>query len=500
VATGADEARIFILNMGEPANDLQPEKVIGRYALYGAIARGGMATVHLGRLLGPVGFTKPVAIKRLHAHLACDPQFTTMFLDEARLAARISHPNVVPTLDVVALEGELFLVMEYIHGESLAQLMRLVNEKKTRISPEVAANIMSGALQGLHAAHDASNEAGQALNIVHRDFTPQNIIIGADGVSRVLDFGVAKAMGQAHTTREGQLKGKLKYMAPEQIGGLQVTRQTDVFSASVVLWEMLTGRQLFEGENDGELLYKVMEAKVEPPSSVVPELPRELDAVVMRGLHRARDERWSNALDMADALEKAVSMVTQREVSAWVEKVAGSRLDKRKKRVLAVETSSSSPGRTSIPDVRKTLSDDVEITPAELTSTGATVAGPSGAPSRPKGHVAVRPTHLVGGAAAMLAAGAIVVWAFSGGGPETTPPAAHQSAAATAMPSASEPPVPTAPPGEPQTGEATPSSSASAAAAPTAEPKSTARPTPRRPPPTRPPPRSDPDPSQFSRD
>jgi len=496
--------------MGDVRSDLKPEKVIGRYALFGAIARGGMATVHLGRLIGPVGFTKPVAIKRLHAHLSSDPQFTTMFLDEARLAARISHPNVVPTLDVVALEGELFLVMEYVHGESLAQLMRLVNEKKNRIKPEVAVNIMSGALQGLHAAHEATMESGEPLNIVHRDFTPQNIIVGADGVARVLDFGVAKAMGQAHTTREGQLKGKLKYMAPEQIGGLKVTRQTDVFSASVVLWEMLTGRQLFEGENDGELLYKVMEAKVEPPSSIVSGLPRDLDRVVLKGLERDREKRWASALDMTVALEKALSMVTQREVSAWVAEIAGHRLDKRKKRVLAVETSSSAPGREI--DIRKTLSDSTEAEteaetesgPTELTSTGATVVVPSEELSRPAGHVAVRPSHLLGGAAAMLVVGAVAVWALSGDGTETVAPAGQQSVAlSTVAPSASDASDPTSDPDA----QATASAAASATAAlPDVPPTATTAAKKKRartpPPPPAPPPRtrSDPDPSQFSRD
>src|SRR6478736_1694730 len=183
-----------------------PSRVAGRYALYGEIAAGGMATVHIGRLLGPVGFARTVAIKRLHPHYAKDPEFVSMFLDEARLAARIRHPNVVPTLDVVALDGELFLVMEYVQGESFARLVREARRARLDVPPEVISAIVVGALNGLHAAHEATSERGEPLNIVHRDVTPQNILVGSDGVARLLDFGVAKAAGSLHaTTRDGQI-------------------------------------------------------------------------------------------------------------------------------------------------------------------------------------------------------------------------------------------------------------------------------------------------------
>src|ERR1700709_2034653 len=188
-------------------------RVVGRYALYGAIAAGGMATVHLGRLLGPVGFSRTVAIKRLHAQFASDPEFVSMFLDEARLAARIRHPHVVPTLDVVALSGELFLVMDYVHGVSLSKLLREVNMKHIPMPIDIVASVLVGALRGLHAAQSAVSERGLPLGIVHRDVSPQNVIVGSDGLARVLDFGVAKASWRIQTTRDGQVKGKLSYMA-----------------------------------------------------------------------------------------------------------------------------------------------------------------------------------------------------------------------------------------------------------------------------------------------
>src|SRR5450432_3116813 len=187
----------------------QPVRVIGRYALYGKLAAGGMATVHFGRLLGPAGFSRTVAIKRLHPQFAKDPEFVAMFLDEARLAARIHHPNVIATLDVVALEGELFLVLEYVQGESFASLLRAARDRRTPVPLPVVSAVMTGVLHGLHAAHEAKNERGEPLRLVHRDVSPHNVLVGADGVPRVLDFGIAKAAGRLQTTREGHLKGKL---------------------------------------------------------------------------------------------------------------------------------------------------------------------------------------------------------------------------------------------------------------------------------------------------
>ena len=225
-----------------------PERLIGRYALFGEIASGGMATVHFGRLLGPVGFARTVAVKRLHPQFARDPEFVSMFLDEARVAARIQHPNVVATIDVVALEGELFLVMEYVLGETFSKLLRSARNRGQRVPLRVVTALLAGSLHGLHAAHEAKNEHGEPLGIVHRDVSPQNVIVGIDGVARVLDFGVAKAVGRLQSTREGQLKGKLSYMAPEQIRSGQVDRRTDIYAASIMLWEALVGKRLYDGE------------------------------------------------------------------------------------------------------------------------------------------------------------------------------------------------------------------------------------------------------------
>jgi serine/threonine-protein kinase len=311
--------------------------VVGRYAIFGEIAAGGMATVHYGRLLGPIGFSRTVAVKRLHAQFAKDPDFVAMFLDEARLAARIQHPNVVPTLDVVATDAELFLVMEYVQGETLARLIRTLRERGQRTPPPIAACIVAQALHGLHAAHEAKDEKGQPLGVVHRDVSPQNVLVGVDGVVRVLDFGVAKAAVRLQTTSQGQLKGKLAYMAPEQIGG-HVDRLTDVYAAGVVLWEALTSQRLYEAENEAQLMHKVLRGTPEPPSRFVPDLPPAFDEIVLRALNLDRKKRFPTAREMALALERGPGMAMTSEVGEWVERTARQRLTEHAERIAEIES------------------------------------------------------------------------------------------------------------------------------------------------------------------
>jgi hypothetical protein len=318
-------------------------RIIGRYALYGKIASGGMATVHYGRLLGPIGFSRTVAIKRLHPHLTADAEFVSMFLDEARLAARIRHPNVVQTLDIVATEGEFFLVMDYVEGVTLGRLLRRVAVGRETLPLPVLAAIFSGILHGLHAAHEAKNEHGEPLEVIHRDISPQNIILGLDGVARLLDFGVAKATGRLQVTREGQIKGKIAYMAPEQLHGIPATRQSDVYALSVVLWETLTGRRLFQDGKDGSeqaVLQRVLAGDVPGPSTLVPGLPSELDAIVEKGLRRDPRDRYATAREMASALESILPVAIPVHVGEWVEKTAGVHLADQAARIAEIESGS----------------------------------------------------------------------------------------------------------------------------------------------------------------
>ncbi|AKU98491.1 serine/threonine protein kinase [Labilithrix luteola] len=314
---------------------------IGRYALYGEIASGGVATVHYGRLLGPVGFSRTVAIKRLHSHFARDPEFVTGFLDEARLAARIRHPNVAATVDVVAAEGELFLVMEWIHGESLSALMKQLSQTRERIPPHIVASIASGVLQGLHAAHTATDERGVGLEIVHRDVSPQNILVGADGMARVLDFGIAKATTRLTHTREGRVKGKLPYMPPEQLSDGKLDARADIYAAAVVTWEMLTGRRLFRAETDGGIIASILHDEVKPPSTFAPSIPAALEAAVMRGLERAPANRYSSAQAMALAIEACGPIASAAEVGAWLTNISAATLADRARHVAQIEAGSS---------------------------------------------------------------------------------------------------------------------------------------------------------------
>jgi serine/threonine protein kinase len=334
--------------------------IVGRYAIYDRIAAGGMATVHLGRLVGEHGFSRTVAIKRLHPHLAMDPDFVGMFLDEARLAARIRHPNVVQMLDVVVRDDEVFLVMEYIEGESLSQFMRLCISRSERVPASAAVAVVSSVLRGLHAAHEAKNDHGEPLGMVHRDVSPQNVLLDLEGVARVLDFGVAKALGQSHATQAGQLKGKLAYMAPEQITGGAVDRRTALFAAAVVLWEMVCGRRLFKADGDAQVMHLVLNEPIRPPSTVAPDITAALDAVVLRALERDPAKRFPTAEAFADALEDAVAPMGARKLGAWVRILLGDNVAKRARLVHDIE--SKSTGQHVIPlPLLKPIDDSVDV-------------------------------------------------------------------------------------------------------------------------------------------
>ncbi|HEY2517895.1 MAG TPA: protein kinase, partial [Polyangiaceae bacterium] len=241
---------------------------------------------------------------------------------------------------VVAADGELFLVMEYVQGESLARLLR-ASRKRDELPPvRIVAAILANVLHGLHAAHEATNERGAPLHMVHRDVSPQNVLVGADGVARLVDFGIAKAAGRLQTTRGGQVKGKLAYMAPEQITGT-ATRKTDVYAASVCLWEALTGRRLFEGENEGAVLHQALYSRVSPPSEHVPGLDAAWDPIVLRGLARDGARRYGTAREMAIDIETYLPIAHAREVGEWVESLAREALAKRAAAMIAIESISN---------------------------------------------------------------------------------------------------------------------------------------------------------------
>jgi serine/threonine-protein kinase len=455
-------------------------RAIGRYVLFREVAHGGMATVHLGRLRGPAGFSRTVAIKRLHPQFARDPEFVSMFLDEARLAARIQHPNVVGVLDVVAAEGELFLVMDYVHGESFAKLLAAAREKKVALSPRIATAIAVSVLDGLHAAHEARNERGDPLGIVHRDVSPQNVMVGADGVARVLDFGIAKASQHAHaTTREGQMKGKVPYMAPEQVAGGTIDRRTDVYSASVMLWESLTGKRLFPQADVITTAQLVVSRDHPPPSSVNDAVPKELDAVVLKGLARDPDERWKTAHEMAAALERAWPMGSSREVGEWVRRVAEEPLGARAQSIAEIENAQLPAARTSDHPRSGRISLVGRSASMPSITTDATpllTREPASSKEAPAGVPRSRRTLLIAAAAAgaaVVAAVALVIAVASPSGPGAAAPSA--SAEVSSVPATSATPLPSSAPADQPATSATATATATIEAGATAAGSATQR-------------------------
>ncbi|MGC4093466.1 MAG: serine/threonine-protein kinase [Polyangiaceae bacterium] len=326
-----------ISHVDGPISPREPIAKIGRYALFDKFASGGMATVHLGRLDGAGGFSRVVAIKRLLPHLVKDHEFAEMLLNEARLAARVRHPNVVPTLDVVASKGEVLLVLEYVHGESLSALCRSQAKRNELIPLAIAANVMLSMLEGLHAVHEATDERGRSLGMVHRDVSPPNVIVGVDGVARVLDFGIVKALEQLEETVPNRLKGKTGYMSPEQIRAERVTRASDIFAAGIVLWELLTLRRFAAGSGDKERIDKIMAGNYPRPSEFRPELGDVIDEIVMRALAFDPNERYATAREFAASLAAAAEGASAGIVADWVKSLAAEALLDRARLLAQVE-------------------------------------------------------------------------------------------------------------------------------------------------------------------
>lgn len=318
----------------EPAFPTGGTYFLGRYRVVDEIGIGGMASVHLARADGPGGFQKWVAIKRIHKHLAEDQTFISMFLDEARIAARITHPNVAQVFDLGTHRDSYWIAMEYLHGEPLREVMRVLDEGRgTPMSHAMVARVVADAAEGLHAAHELSDKRGHTLGLVHRDVTPHNLFLTYDGMVKVVDFGVAKVTDRMTKTRAGTLKGKLAYMSPEQVRGEDVDRRTDVFALGVVMWEITTGRRLFRMDNDLDTLERVQACIVPSPSSIVSNYPVELESVVMKALAKDKTRRYQTARELSRALQqylmKSGQFIGADEIGDYMKRVLGDRFEKR---------------------------------------------------------------------------------------------------------------------------------------------------------------------------
>jgi eukaryotic-like serine/threonine-protein kinase len=280
------------------ADGLPRGLLIGRYERLYRLGHGGMATVWLGRAVGTAGFEKLVAVKVIHPHLANEPDFVEMFLDEARIAARIRHPNVVEILDLGREDDVFFMVMEYVEGDTLASLLKELRKAGELLPVAAILQIIADACEGLAAAHDLVDPDGVPYHLVHRDVSPHNLLVGIDGRVRVVDFGIMKAAGKRSTTLTGQLRGKLPYMSPEQARGQAIDRRTDLFALGAVLWELCTNERLFGGETDSEILTRVCDCVVPDIASLRNDLPPELIRVVQRSLAPDLERRYRDAHEM----------------------------------------------------------------------------------------------------------------------------------------------------------------------------------------------------------
>ena len=320
--------------------DLKQGSKLGDNELMLRIGRGGMATVWVARerTQAPKD-DRLVAVKAMLIELADETEFVTMFLDEVRLVRAIKHPNVVEIYDVGDADGVMWMSMEWVEGESLHTVIAEAGKRRA-IPPELAVKIIADAASGLHAAHELRDLDGSPRGVVHRDVSPHNILIGTNGMVKLVDFGVAKAVGRiSEATRAGQLKGKFGYMSPEQALGKQVDRRSDIFSLGIVLFELTTSRRLFRGEHDIDTLKLVIGGPIPRPSSIDPKYPAGLERIVLRALERNVEARYQTALELAEDLRGYLKseriVVAQSGLAGLMKRVLGERIEQRRKAVRA---------------------------------------------------------------------------------------------------------------------------------------------------------------------
>ncbi len=276
----------------------------GRYQLLKKLATGGMGEIFLARQKGVGGFEKLLVVKRVLPHLAEDQEFVDMFFDEARIAAALNHPNIAQIYDLGDVDGRFYLAMEFVQGDSLRGVNARANEELGGMPVALKCRVIADAAAGLDFAHRAKTASGKLLGLIHRDVSPQNILVGFNGAVKLIDFGVAKASNKLSNTATGTIKGKYAYMSPEQGRGQDLDHRSDIFGLAIVFYEVLTSSRLFKRETDMATLKAVVGAKIPPPSSVTKGIPKRLDAIVLKGLARDREERYQTAGEFQLAIEE----------------------------------------------------------------------------------------------------------------------------------------------------------------------------------------------------
>lgn len=434
--------------------DLKRGTRLGRYDLLLRIGRGGMATVWVARERAErAEDQRLVAIKAILPELNEDPEFVKMFMDEGRLVRSIHHASVVDVYEVAEFDGTMCMVMEWVEGDSLHTLIAEAGKRRP-VPPEMAVKMMADAAAGLHAAHEAKDDHGELLGVVHRDVSPHNILIGTDGAVKLVDFGVAKAMGRiSEATSAGQLKGKFGYMSPEQAMAKPVDRRSDVFSLGIVLFELTTGRRLFRGEHDAETLHLVVSGQIPKPTSIDPQYPIKLEAIVMRALERDLSRRYQTAdelrRDLEGYLKEERLFVAPAGLANLLKKVLGEKIEQRRKAVRATLKQLEAPGSGDLPSSELTPLAEGPVTATGQSGpsgvTGSGTSEPSQASHATAPHSLSGPTerrggvagYIFGAAALAVALVAVGVLAMRGRGTTTTTiitaPAVTSTAAATTV-------------------------------------------------------------------
>ena len=296
----------------------------GKYYLLDRINVGGMAEVFKGKAFGVEGFERLVAVKRILPNIAEDEEFITMFIDEAKIAVQLQHANIAQIFDLGKVDDSYFIALEYVHGRDLRAIFDHLNRAEAFMPMAQACFIVMQVCEGLDYAHNKRDAQGRELNLVHRDVSPQNVLIGYEGEIKLVDFGIAKAAGKASKTQAGILKGKFGYMSPEQVRGLPVDRRSDIFALGIVLYELLTGERLFIGESDFSTLEKVRNVEILPPSSFNKKIPAELERIALKALAKDVEDRYQNAIDLHDDLQAFLYSVgefySRKDLSAWMKK------------------------------------------------------------------------------------------------------------------------------------------------------------------------------------
>jgi serine/threonine-protein kinase len=322
--------------------------ILDKYRLIAELGHGGMAEVFLAVASGPAGFNKLVVIKQIRAELADDPEFLNMFLDEARLAARLSHPNVVQTNEVGHVGNRYFIAMEYLDGQPLNRVLQRFKRDSTALPIAMHIRILIDVLAGLHHAHELADYDGTPLEVVHRDVSPHNVFLTYEGQIKVVDFGIAKAMNSSSETRAGVIKGKVAYMSPEQARGDRVDRRSDVFAVGVMFWEAMTGQRLWKGLTDVAMLHRIIKGEIPAPRTIKADVNEKMDAICMKALAPNREERFPTAADFQNALEDLLSELGERVTVRQIGKLISKTFEQDRVRIKSVIEAQIKKGPTTV--------------------------------------------------------------------------------------------------------------------------------------------------------